>query len=144
MREVELTNFHKFKIRPLIIAAALSILSSLAHAEIFFIHNDHRGAPIAMTDKSGAVIWKATYEPFGKATVTKIPSAAAPHPPDLNLRLLGQYFDAETGLNYTTTAITTQAPGVTCNPIPLGLLAALILMRTRAIIRSDSLTRLGC
>jgi len=57
------------------------------------IHNDHLGTPQKMTDSSGAVVWAADYKPFGEVTVT-ISTIAN------NLRFPGQYFDAETGLNY--------------------------------------------
>jgi hypothetical protein len=42
-----------------------------------------------MTDAAGAVVWKADYEPFGKATV-KVSTI------ENNLRLPGQYYDRET------------------------------------------------
>lgn len=46
-----------------------------------------------MTDSSGTVVWSADYKPFGEATVT-ISTITN------NLRFPGQYYDAETGLNY--------------------------------------------
>jgi RHS repeat-associated protein len=57
------------------------------------IHNDHLGTPQKMTDASGTVVWSADYKPFGEATVTVSTITN-------NLRFPGQYFDAETGLNY--------------------------------------------
>lgn len=47
-----------------------------------------------MTDSSGAIVWAADYKPFGEATVS--PSSTITN----NLRFPGQYYDAETGLNY--------------------------------------------
>ncbi|MBR0568959.1 RHS domain-containing protein, partial [Azoarcus sp. L1K30] len=76
----------------------------------YFIHTDHRGGPIAMTDKRKVIVWRATLTPWGLA----MPQGAASSPPapteavvplshfgvePLNLRLPGQYFDAETGLH---------------------------------------------
>jgi RHS repeat-associated protein len=61
--------------------------------KVSYAHNDHLGAPLAMTDETGAVVWRATYDPFGRATVTV--NAVA-----LNVRFPGQYFDAESGLHY--------------------------------------------
>jgi hypothetical protein len=52
------------------------------------IHNDHLGTPQKLTDSNGTVVWAADYKPFGEATITN------------NLRFPGQYYDAETGLNY--------------------------------------------
>jgi RHS repeat-associated protein len=57
------------------------------------IHNDHLATPQKMTDSSGAVVWAADYKPFGEATITVSTITN-------NLRFPGQYYDAETGLNY--------------------------------------------
>jgi RHS repeat-associated protein len=62
-------------------------------AQIYYYHVDHLGTPQAMTNSTGATVWKADYEPFGKATV-KIGTV------ENNLRLPGQYYDRETGLHY--------------------------------------------
>jgi RHS repeat-associated protein len=59
----------------------------------YFYHNDHLGTPQKMTDISGAVVWSATYDAFGKATIDM---AGVTN----NLRFPGQYYDAETGLHY--------------------------------------------
>ncbi len=56
-------------------------------------HLDHLGTPIMLTDSNQAIAWDATYDPFGKATVT---TATITN----NLRFPGQYYDAETGLHY--------------------------------------------
>ncbi|WP_157265855.1 RHS repeat-associated core domain-containing protein [Thiobacillus thioparus] len=63
------------------------------NAQIYYYHVDHLGTPWAMTDQSGTTVWKANYEPFGKATVTVSTVTN-------NLRLPGQYYDRETGLHY--------------------------------------------
>ena len=57
------------------------------------IHNDHLATPQQMIDANGAVVWAADYKPFGEATVTVSTITN-------NLRFPGQYYDAETGLNY--------------------------------------------
>lgn len=57
------------------------------------IHTDTLATPQKMTDGSGAVAWSADYKPFGEATI--IVSTITN-----NLRFPGQYYDAETGLNY--------------------------------------------
>ncbi len=63
-----------------------------------YYHNDHLGTPQRITDKSGAVIWAADYDAYGKAiTRTTADSAKAI---TNNLRYPGQYWDAETGLHY--------------------------------------------
>jgi RHS repeat-associated protein len=63
-------------------------------AQIYYYHVDHLGTPQAMTDSAGTVVWKADYEPFGKATVRPVSTI------ENNLRLPGQYYDRETGLHY--------------------------------------------
>ncbi len=60
---------------------------------IYYYHTDQLGAPQVITDSVGNVVWKALYEPFGKATVTVSTIAN-------NLRLPGMYADSETGLYY--------------------------------------------
>jgi RHS repeat-associated protein len=60
---------------------------------LYYYHTDPLGAPQAMTNSAGAVVWRGNYEPFGRATVTL-------QTIQNNLRYAGQYFDAETGLYY--------------------------------------------
>ena len=62
-------------------------------AQIYYYHVDHLGTPQAMTNSTGTTVWKADYEPFGKATVRV-------NTIENNLRLPGQYYDRETGLHY--------------------------------------------
>ncbi len=61
--------------------------------EYFYYQNDHLGTPQMLTDQSGAIVWSADYESFGKASI----SIAAV---ENNLRFPGQYYDSETGLHY--------------------------------------------
>lgn len=58
----------------------------------YYYLNDHLGMPQRLTDEQGNVVWSATYDAFGKATVTGTITN--------NLRFPGQYFDEETGLHY--------------------------------------------
>jgi len=60
---------------------------------ILYIHTDHLGTPLLLTDANQQVVWRATAEPFGKTT----PSV---NQVVFNLRFPGQYHDAETGLDY--------------------------------------------
>jgi len=59
---------------------------------IYYYHNDHLGTPLAVTDESGQVVWRADYEPFGEATVTTSEI-------ENQFRFPGQYRDEETGLH---------------------------------------------
>lgn len=59
---------------------------------LYLYHADHLGMPIAMTDTSGTLVWRAEQNPFGgiyALTVGTVPN---------NLRFPGQYYDSETGL----------------------------------------------
>jgi RHS repeat-associated protein len=62
--------------------------------EYYFYHNDHLGTPQTMSSGSGAVVWSAKYESFGKAEID--PASIVEN----NLRFPGQYYDKETGLHY--------------------------------------------
>ncbi|MHB1140647.1 MAG: RHS repeat-associated core domain-containing protein [Sulfuricaulis sp.] len=69
------------------------------NSQIYYYHTDHLGTPQAMTDSSGTVVWKATYDPFGQATVDEDPDGDGNLVKN-NRRYAGQYFDAQTGLHY--------------------------------------------
>jgi RHS repeat-associated protein len=68
-------------------------------AALYYYHNDHLGTPQTLTDQAGAVVWRATYDPFGQATVNEDPDGNGVLMKN-NVRYAGQYFDAETGLHY--------------------------------------------
>ncbi len=67
----------------------------------YWIHNDHLGRPLVLTDAAGDAVWQLLdSDAFGNA-------ADIDEDPDndstnlvFNLRLPGQYFDAETNLHY--------------------------------------------
>jgi RHS repeat-associated protein len=61
-----------------------------------YYHNDHQGTPQRITDKTGAIVWAADYDAFGRASVRTAAANAVSNP----LRFPGQYFDQETGLHY--------------------------------------------
>jgi len=66
---------------------------------VYWHHNDHLGTPPALTDASGRVVWTMSQTPFGVATVNEDPDGDGIKVTN-NFRFPGQYFDAETGLNY--------------------------------------------
>jgi RHS repeat-associated protein len=63
-------------------------------ANYYYYQNDHLGTPMKLTNQSGVVVWSATYDAFGRATVDAASTITN------NLRYPGQYADAETGLHY--------------------------------------------
>jgi len=82
-----------------------------------FIHADGLGSPRAVTSSTGTVLWQWAYagNPFGE----KAPVSASGY--TLNLRFPGQYFDAESGLNYNVNRDYEAATGRYIQSDPIGL-----------------------
>ena len=84
-----------------------------AQGQIYAVHPDQRHAPVAVSNAQGQVVWRAQYSAFGLAQIEHpavqrtaswswIGEAYADAAPafELNLRLPGQYWDAERGIHY--------------------------------------------
>jgi RHS repeat-associated protein len=69
-----------------------------AREQHYFYQNDHLGTPQKLMSTTGAIVWDARYEAFGKAT--PIPLLPGVQPIDNPLRFAGQYHDPETGWHY--------------------------------------------
>ncbi|WP_063901097.1 RHS repeat-associated core domain-containing protein [Burkholderia ubonensis] len=69
--------------------------AGVAGRQLFFLQSDSNGAPLRMHDALGNVAWEARYRPTGGVEAGAAPSCARQP-----IRLLGQYFDAETGFHY--------------------------------------------
>ncbi|NOL48617.1 phospholipase effector Tle1 domain-containing protein [Pelistega europaea] len=82
----------------------------------FFIHNDHLGLPIMVSDEQQNIRWAAYYSPTGKATQFTGDI-------EFNLRQPGQYFDAETGWHDNYLRTYDPEAGHYLEPDPLGPLA---------------------
>ena len=57
---------------------------------IYYYHNDHLGTPLFMSDESGKEVWRREQAPYGKDTLQRGTVTE-------NLRMPGQYWDAESG-----------------------------------------------
>ena len=79
-----------------------------------WIHGNHLGAPEAATDASGNLIWQASYQPFGAASLQSKNGFT------LHLRLPGQYEDTETGLYYNRQRYYDPVRGQYLSPDPAG------------------------
>ena len=66
---------------------------ALAAEQVFFYHTDPAGTPLAMTNSSGVVVWKADYKPFGEEQSVTATTAN-------DKRFVGKEKDEETGLSY--------------------------------------------
>ena len=75
-----------------VVADAIKIVPNTAE-DALYVHADHLGTPQKMTDETAAVVWDATYLPFGSEDA--ITGTATNEQ-----RFPGQYRDAETGLHY--------------------------------------------
>ena len=97
-------------------AAVLDWTVNGSYPVLFYVHTDHLHRPEVMTDTSGNVVWKATYEPFG--AVSTITGSVTE-----NRRLPGQYFQLETGLSYNWNRHYDPTTGRFTTPDPLGIVA---------------------
>jgi len=80
----------------------------------YAIHGDHLGTPLMMTDADGAVVWRAEHTPFGEARIDV-------ETVRLDLRLPGQYADAESGTHYNYFRDYDPATGRYVTSDPIGL-----------------------
>ncbi len=87
---------------------------------IFWIHTDHLGTPVSITDATRRVVWSAEYEPFGVAHIDEDPDGDN-NALTLNLRFPGQYADAESGTYYNVMRDYDPETGRYLTPDPLGL-----------------------
>jgi RHS repeat-associated protein len=87
---------------------------------IYYVHNDHLGTPLKMTNEIGLVVWQAVYDPFGKATLDEDVDGDS-KTVEMNVRFPGQYYDGESGLyyNYFRTYDPDTGRYITSDPIGL-------------------------
>jgi RHS repeat-associated protein len=106
-------------------------LAKIEGTNVYFYHNDALGTPQRMTDSTGAVVWAADYKPFGEAAIT-ISTITN------NLRFPGQYFDAETGLNYNYMRDYDPATGRYIQSDPVGILMQYFSLGNRANLSREA------
>jgi len=87
----------------------------LRSTSLYFVHTDHRNAPLALTDEARQVVWQAQVGDYGLTQVTPGRSI------EFNLRASNQYFDGETGLHYNTNRYFDPVVRRYLTPDPLGL-----------------------
>jgi RHS repeat-associated protein len=91
-----------------------------------FVHTDHLGTPLKLTDENGTVVWRADYKPFGEATIVEDPDGDG-EKVSFNFRFPGQYYDEETGLHYNYFRYYDPKTGRYLKPDPIGLLGGINL-----------------
>lgn len=95
----------------------------------YAVHNDHLGTPTQITNRTGTLVWQATYSPFGLATINNDVDGELVEgkstPVELNIRFPGQYYDAETKLHYNWHRYYDPKVGRYITSDPLGLSAGI-------------------
>jgi len=87
----------------------------IASGRLYRIVTDERGAPVRALNDRGETVWSARYDRLGQASID--PGAQI----DINLRLPGQYFDAESGWHYNHARTYDPSNGHYLEADPLGL-----------------------
>ncbi len=79
----------------------LFLATSLAWADVLYVHTDHLGTPRLMTNEQGATVWRnlPTNEPFGNSPVEEDPDGDSTLT-TFNQRFPGQYYDKEVNTHY--------------------------------------------
>lgn len=90
------------------------------NGQTVWLHPNHLGAPQAATGQDGQLLWQASYAAFGSARIIQAGASPDRSRFTLNLRLPGQYFDAETGLHYNGHRYYDPRRGEYLTPDPLG------------------------
>jgi len=105
---------------------------------IFYIHTDHLNTPRRITRRSTSdVVWSWDSDPSGAALPNENASGLGAF--GFNLRFPGQYFDAETGLNYNMARDYDSAVGRYLESDPIGLRGG---ANTYAYVRNNPLSRI--
>jgi RHS repeat-associated protein len=87
---------------------------------VFYIHSDHLDTPKAITRPSdNLIVWRWDQDPYGVASPNQNPSNMGSF--TFNLRFPGQYYDAETGLNYNMARDYDSTTGRYVESDPIGL-----------------------
>jgi RHS repeat-associated protein len=84
-----------------------------------FFHTDHLSTPTLLTDVNGNVVWSASYDVDGNATISSASTITN------NFRFPGQYYDAETGLHYNLRRYYDPAIGRYITSDPIGVAGGL-------------------
>jgi RHS repeat-associated protein len=88
--------------------------------KVYYLHNDHLGAPRRATDKNGVVVWTWQGDAFGNTLPDEDPDNDGVAT-EVNLRFPGQYYDGETGLHYNWNRYYDPATGRYITSDPMGV-----------------------
>src|SRR5690606_33133871 len=96
------------------------VVAMLVGASTYAIHTDWLGTPMAVTDETQRVIWRADFDPLGRIRSQRGSVR-------LDLRGSNHYFDRETGLHYNIQRYFDPATSRYLTPDPIGQLGGLNL-----------------
>ncbi len=89
--------------------------------QTFYVHADHLGRPVRMSDGARALVWDAVYRPYGAVE-------AITGPASLDARFPGQWFQLGSGLHYNWHRHHDLTTGGICSPIRSGSSMARVSM----------------
>jgi RHS repeat-associated protein len=106
--------------RPVLLMQAEGAVQTRA---VYAVHADQRGLPLAVTDAQQRVVWRQDFDAFGNLRQEPLRRASLgdANVVQMNLRMAGQYADAETGLYYNIHRYYDPQQGRYLTPDPLGL-----------------------
>jgi RHS repeat-associated protein len=81
----------------------------------YYIQTDYANTPVALTDSAGAIMWEWKRGPYGEGDATTIVPGFS-----FNLRMMGQYYDAESGYFYNQARYYDPRSGRFLQPDPAG------------------------
>ncbi|MBB6342160.1 RHS repeat-associated protein [Pseudomonas fluvialis] len=79
------------------LAQSFAANGSVTSSTAFYLHADHLNTPRLATNQAGQEVWRWKSDAFGNGDAVLV---AGGDVQAINLRFPGQYFDAESGLNY--------------------------------------------
>lgn len=88
--------------------------STTLPAATYWVQTDQLERPVMMTDINSAIVWRASYLPYGEVRSISGPTS-------LELRFPGQWFQLETGLSYNWHRHYDPSTGRYLQPDPLGM-----------------------
>jgi RHS repeat-associated protein len=114
MSFIEANMNNSFKII-IVITLLIILLTGLAFAadQVYFYYTDPAGTPLAMSDASGVVVWRADYLPFGEESIDL---ATVQN----NKMFVGKERDSESGLYYFGSRYMDAIAGRFASPDPVG------------------------
>lgn len=124
-----------------VIADAIQLNPLTTVPKMYFVHTDHLNTPRLITSDTGQAVWNwANDDPYGNNAPNENPSGAGNF--TCNLRLPGQYFDAELNTHYNYFRDYDPATGRYVQSDPIGLRGGIntfVYALQSPIVKTDAL-----